>query len=200
MIKILLPNILIIIFIFASCHSQPKKKKVYNPKAIELNNKGAEFIKVQKIDSAIFYFDKALEIDSAYDVAYENKCNIYSSRKDFKTALEVSEKANSNIPDFAEGWFYSGLLEDKLGDSLKAIECYKQSIKIFDERISNADNPKSIKANKLNRAIAYILIGQENKGRNAIKELLKNDPSDAFIEEFTKLNKDEIVKRLLNSN
>lgn len=187
---------LCILFILTSCHTQ-QKKIIYNPKAVALNNKAAEFTKIQKLDSAIFYFDKALEIDSTYYLPYENKCNIYCTLKDFKTALKVSEKAISVIPDFAEGLFYSGLLNDKLGDSLKAIEYYKQSIKLFDVRISSTDNPKILKGNKFNRAIAYILIGQEDKGQNEIKELMKSYPSDSSLVTYSKLNKQELLQHLI---
>ena len=195
MTKHYLQFLIYVFFILSSCNCQ-EKINVYNPKAIALNNKGVEFIKIQKFDSALIYLDKAIKIDATYYLSYSNKCTIYCTLKDFKNALIVAEKEIEVKPDLAEGWTFAGMLNDKLGDTLSALKYYKKSIEIYNERISNPNKQKYLKANKLNRAISYVLIGQEETGVNEIKKLKKLYPSDTFLDGFLKINKQEYLKEI----
>ncbi|MEO6869905.1 MAG: hypothetical protein ABI168_09690, partial [Ginsengibacter sp.] len=197
MTKAYLQFLIYSLFILTTCNCQEKKTS-YNPKAIEFNNKAMEFIKTEKFDSSLIYLDKAIKIDSTYYIAYGNKCIVYCTLKDFKNALVVTEKEIKAKPDLAEGWTFAGMLNDKLGDTLNALKYYKKSIEIFDERISNPDKQTYLKANKLNRAIALILIGQNDKGRDELRKLKQIYPSDEFIDDFLKLNKQEYLKQIFN--
>lgn len=100
-----------------SCNCQ-EKKHVYNPKAIKLNNKALQFIKVQNFDSALIYLDKAIKIDTTYYVAYGNKSHIYYTLKDLKQALLEAQREIIAKPDLAEAWTFAGMLNDKRGDTV----------------------------------------------------------------------------------
>ena len=177
-----------VLLLFGSCDGQ-KNKDVYNPKAIQLNNKAIEFLKTQQYDSALTYLDKSIKIDTSYYLAYGNKSTVYCTLKDFKEALIVTEKEIEVKPDLAEGWTFAGMLNDKLGDTLNAVKYYKRSIEIYNERILNPDKQKYLKANEINRALSYVLMGQEQIGINEIKKLRELYPSDTFLDDFLKINK-----------
>jgi tetratricopeptide (TPR) repeat protein len=177
----------------AHCKSQ-EKKTAYDQKAIELNNKAVEFIKVDDYDSALLYLDSAIHIDTTYYFAYANKCTIYCSLKDFKKALLASQMVTIVKPDLAEGWTFTGMLHDWLDDTANARICYEKSIEIFDERISNPDTQKFLEANRRNRAISLILIGKEETGRNELKKLKKEYPNDKLVVEFLQLSKEEYLE------
>jgi tetratricopeptide (TPR) repeat protein len=187
-----------IFFISASCHCQGKTN-IYNPKAIELNNIGVKFIQINKFDSALTYLNQAINIDSTYYSAYGNKCVVYCSLKDFANALKVMKKEIEIKPDFAEGWTFAGMLNDELGDTLNALKYYEKSIEIYNDRISNPDKQKYLKVNKGNRAICYILIGQDEKGRDELKKLQELYPSDKSLDIFLKLTKQEYLNQIFKN-
>lgn len=174
------------------CRSQ-EKKTAYNPEAIRLNSKATAFITAQNYDSALFYLDKAISIDSTYYTAYGNKCGVYCALKDFQKALTESQKAIAVKPDLAEGWTFAGMLYDKLGDTLNAIKCYRKSIELFDERISNPAKQKFLEANKLNRALSLILMGQEETGRSELKKLKEAYPNDNAVDGLLNMTKKEYL-------
>jgi tetratricopeptide (TPR) repeat protein len=198
MTKIFSQVLIFSFFTLTSCYCQTAKI-IYNPKAIELNNKAVEFIKIKKLDSALIYLDKAIKIDTTYYLAYGNKCTVYCTLKDFKNALLVAEKEITVKPDLAEGWTFAGMLNDKLGDTINAVRCYKKSIELFDERISNPNKQKYLKANKINRALSYILSGQQETGQNEIKKLMEIYPNDESLESFSKLSKQDFLNQLFNT-
>lgn len=175
-----------------------EKKPVYDPKAIELNNKATKFIMTGEYDRALLYLDSAIHIDTTYYSAYANKCTAYCSLKDFKKALKESQMVTIVKPDLAEGWTFTGMLHDWLGDTENALKCYQKSIEIFDERISNPDKQKSLEGNRLNRAVSLILMGKEETGRNELKKLKKDYPNDKFLDDFLKLTKKEYLEELFN--
>ena len=189
-----LQTLVYILLIFSSCNGQ--KKDVYNPKAIGLNNRAVEFIKTEQYDSALIYLDKAIKIDTTYYLAYGNKVTVYCTLKNFKDASLIAEKVIEVKSDLAEGWKFAGMLKDKLGDTLSAVKYYKKSIEIYDERIANPDKQRYLKANKLNRAVSYLLIGQEETGHNEIKKLKELYPSDTFLDDLLKINKQEYLKQI----
>ena len=182
-----------------NCNCQ-EKTTTYNPKAIDLNSKAVEFMNVQKFDSALTYLNKAIEIDTSYYVAYGNKSSVYCSLKDYKNALLETQKEIKVKPDLAEAWTFGGMLSDILRDSLTAMNYYKKSIEIFDERITNPEKKTYLEANKRNRAISFILMGEEETGRNELKKLKEVHPDDEFLDELIKWTKQDYLNRIFDDN
>ncbi|MFC0879020.1 hypothetical protein ACE01N_20665, partial [Saccharicrinis sp. FJH2] len=181
---------LIFISILQSCKVQ-HEKPVYNPKAIEFNDKAVQLMQRMEYDSALILFNKAIKIDKNYYLPYSNMTGIYLSRKQFDKALQANNKIIKIKPDLAEGWTFAGMLYDKQGDSLKAIKYYKKSIEIFDNRINNPENKKDLAANRLNRAFSLILLGHEKEGKDEMRKLKSENPDNLMIDEFLKLSKDD---------
>ncbi len=186
------------IIILIACTSQTNKYE-YNPKAVKLNNKGGEFYQQGDYDSAIAYYNQAIELDSNYYLPHFNKVTIFLARKEYKNALKESELVNNKKPDLAEGWTFTGMIYDFLGDSLNAKSYYKHSIEIYDKRIINSNNKQSIEANKLNRAFSLILLGKENEGKAEFKSLKSENPDPKMIDEFLKMNKKEYIIHLIGN-
>lgn len=190
--------IFLIFIIFASCTSQTKKTS-YDPKAIALNNKAGEYYQIGEYDSALVIYDQAIEIDKNYYLPHSNKVNIYLSRKDYKNALYESELAIEKKTDLAEGWTFTGMLYDFLGDSIKAKSYYKKSIEIFDHRISNPDKKQDLESNRLNRAFSLILIGKEKEGKEEFNKLKSEYPDIIMIDEFLKINKQDYIRQIIGN-
>ena len=194
----LIISLLIFITILQSCKGQSEKSN-YNPKAIEFNNKAVQLMQQMEYDSALILFYKAIEIDKNYYLPYSNMAEIYLSKKEFDKALQASDKVVEIKPDLAEGWTFAGMLYDRQGDTLTAKKYYNKSIEIFDTRISNPEKKKDLTANRLNRAISLILVGQEVEGKNELEKLKTENPDDLKIDEFLKINKQDYIRQLIDN-
>jgi tetratricopeptide (TPR) repeat protein len=191
-------SLLILITILQSCKGQDKKPD-YNPKAIEFNDKAVQLMQRMEYDSALFLFNKAIEIDKNYYLPYSNMTGIYLSRKQFDKALLASDKVVEIKPDLAEGWTFAGMLYDRQGDSLTAKKYYNKSIEIYDNRINNPEKKNDLTVNRLNRAVSLILLGQEVEGKNELRKLKTENPDDLMIDEFLKMNKQDYIRQLINN-
>ena len=153
---------------------------------------------VKDFDSALFYLNKDTRIDSSYYVAYGNKSTIYCSLKDFDKALLEIQKQISAKPDLAEAWTFGGMLYDKLGDSSNAKRYYQKSIELFDARLTNSDMKRNQDANRRNRAVSLILMGQDQAGRNELRKLKDTYPNDELLDDLIKLVKEDYIAQVLN--
>ena len=128
----MIPAVLILI-LFVSCINSAKKEK-FNPKAIALNNKAVELLSRFEKDSAMIFFNSAILTDDTYYLPHVGKAGVFTGNKQYDKALNEMDLAIRKQPDYAEGWTFAGMLNDKLGNSEKASVYYKNSIKIFDEK------------------------------------------------------------------
>ncbi|MPM06950.1 hypothetical protein SDC9_53254 [bioreactor metagenome] len=190
----------ILILPILSVAQQSGEGKPINPTAIEFNNKAVVLMTQDECDSALFYFDKAIEADSNYMPPHSSKSKIYVINGQYDLALNETESAIKIKPDQAEAWAFAGVIIEFKGDTLKAKDYFKKSIEIFDARISNPDMSNFIFANKFNRAISLILLGNEKEGKNELNKI-KEDFSEfsMIIDEYLKLSRQEIVQTILGT-
>jgi tetratricopeptide (TPR) repeat protein len=96
---------------------------MYDEEVIELNNKALELFREDKIDSALILINKAIEIDSAYHLAYYNKCNFLWQLGRNDEALLTAKQFVKNSNE--QAFITLGLAYEKVGKPNKAKECYK---------------------------------------------------------------------------
>jgi len=180
-----------------SCSEQKKKSSFdpYDPKAIELNNKAVRLMHQNKNDSAILVFDQAIEADKTYYMPHSNKVTIYVGQREYQKALQESELSIEKRPDLAEGWTMTGMLHEKLGDSITAAKYYQKSIDLFDERISDPKMKEKIVPNEMSKALSLILLGKEKEGKDILTKLKEDNPKNLVIEEFLKINRKEFINQ-----
>ena len=187
-------NLLFILFL--SCEKQSKNIE-FKLEAIELNNKALSYYKNGKIDSAVCFYDKAIDLDSNYYIPHLNKITIYLLKKEYKKAIFEGERAINKKPDLAEVWTLVGMIYDFLGDSIKAKSYYLKSIEIFNHRISNPKKIKNLEANRINRAISLILLGKDKEGKQELRKVKKENPDNRMVDEYLKLSKQEYIKQII---
>jgi tetratricopeptide (TPR) repeat protein len=193
MIRLLLLTFVLVTII--SCNRQ-YKQTVNNPKAIELNNKAVELMKVQKYDSALILLDQAISLDLNYLIAYGSKAAIYIELKDYKKALIETENQIKIKPDYAEAMSVAGFICDKTGDSIKAMDYYKKSLEIYNDRIANFKDSVQLTNNKINKACLLIITGQESKGKDELKKLKEVNLNDTKIDEFLKMDRQSYLQMI----
>ena len=120
--------------------------------------------------TAMDYYNRSLELDSANTTALNNRGNLKLSQNDFEGAIADYTTIIAISPE--SRWlalFNRGIAHLRKGDYLKAIED-------FSARIEYTDNidPQAY----FNRALAYVYLGDDNRAIEGFLEVLKLKPSD----------------------
>lgn len=178
-------------FILGACNSQTIE---FDKKAVLLNE-GAVNIMSTNRDSALTLLNKATDIDSNYYIAFGNKVSIYASTGDYKQAIVNSQQVLRIKPDLAEAVVFLGILYDKSGQIKEAKEQYNLAIRLFDKRLLVSD--KNQKANKINRVLGLLLVGEQTKGMEEIKKLQNEYPNDLDLKALNDFDKGKHIDELL---
>lgn len=193
-----------IIFLIASIQplisaaQQSNENRQINPAALELNNKAVALMSQSEYDSALHYFDKAIYADSNYYLPHSSKSQIYLFQGQYDKAFAETELVLKLRPDLAEAWAAAGVLIENQGDTVKAMEYYRKSIELYDARISDPDKVDALPANKLNRSVSLILLGDEQDGKDDMIKIGKEFPEHSMlVNEFLKLSRRQIVQTIL---
>lgn len=188
----------LILILSVSCTVKPKQtnQEEYNPKAVDLNKQGVRLMNQLKDDSALILFDKAIEVDETYYLPHSNKVGIFISKREYGKALAESEMSIKKKPDLAEGWTMAGMLTEKQGDSLKAIQYYQKSLELFDKRISDPEKKEKITQNRLSRALSLVLLGKDAEAKEELTKLKKEEPNNSMITNFLDINRKDFLNQL----
>jgi len=184
-------QVVAVLSLLSSCNSTEDSRQ----KAIDLNNQGVQ-LRHTDADKASALFKESISIDSTSPAAYNNLAGVYVEKGDYKNATNIVESLVHVKPDLAEAVFFLGMLKEKLGERDIAQALYEKSILLFDGRIKQGD--KYLLANRANHAVALIFVGREQEGRDEIKRILPEFPSDSpMIEVLTNLDKEKYLQSIL---
>ena len=156
--------------------------------ASDLTNRGLEYFKKGKYDDAIREFDKAIEIDPQYAIAWLNKGMVLLyDKKNYIEALKIFDKVNRLDPQNAKAWTFKGNALIDLGKPDEALQAYDKAIQA---------NPKYAMAWN-NKSVLFRIQGKYDEALELVNtaiELLGSEsaPESAVIQH----NKREIQKKL----
>ncbi|WP_375325369.1 tetratricopeptide repeat protein [Flagellimonas sp. GZD32] len=111
-----------ILTIFISCKNE---KKEQNPLVVEYQEKGIEFQMQNKTDSAIVYFNKALEIDPTDIPTYESLVKTYWWNEQPELALGILESAPTEMQKSNSILTLKGMTLEKMDKLNQAMDLYK---------------------------------------------------------------------------
>ncbi len=107
---------------------------------ISRNNEGTEFSKQGKLSEAIECFDKAIEINPAFELPWANKAGAFLNLKKYDEALECVNKAVELHPNWFEALKLKGVILINLKRNEEALECLEKATNINPEDWSVWDN------------------------------------------------------------
>ncbi|GAB6265496.1 MAG: hypothetical protein STSR0001_09410 [Methanothrix sp.] len=118
---------------------------IFNKKsAFDLTNRGLEYLKKGKYDDAFREFDKAIEIDPQYAMAWLNKGKvILYYKKNYIEALKMFDEVNKLDPQNAMAWTLRGNALLELGKPDEALQAYDNAVQV-DPKFAMAWNNKSV--------------------------------------------------------
>lgn len=172
----------------------------FDSTAVLYNGKGTLFFAEGDVDSALYYYNLSIQLDSSYHSPHSNKCQLFLKSKNYQSALSESKVVLIKNPGLAEAWAFTGMLYDFLSDSINARTHYLRSIEIFDNRIANTEDENFSRANRLNRAVSLLLLGNETEAHAELIDLKNTAPNDSevmMIEGLLNFNKEEYLNEVI---
>ncbi len=140
---------------------------------------GRFYSRTGDVNRAIFYYQRAYQIDSLYLTAYRECYNSYLKLGNYKPMIEVMTTALAKGANFWEIHFNLGMAYMGDGDIAKAIQHYEQALAL---------NPRSYKAN-LQLGLAYQNAKNYQKAREFFNNAIGIDPTrQEAVDYLTKLN------------
>ncbi len=91
---------------------------------------GNEYYEKGDFDRAIENYNRAVEMDPAYDKAYYNRGLAYACKEDYDRAISDINKVIELKPEFAEAYHVLGLAYEYKNMPDQAIEAYQKALKI----------------------------------------------------------------------
>jgi hypothetical protein len=189
----------IIIFtaiLFGCSNKELKKGELYNPKAVELNDKAVRYI-ISNSDSALILLNMAIDYDSSYYLPHSNKVTIYLDQSNYYKALLESKLVNKKKSDLAEGWTFTGFLNLYLENEEDANQCFKRSIELYTNRIENLSDTDEIDNNLLNRALAKKFTDDKSYMKD-LNDIRNQEQLKSLITDVKSKSKEKLLKELIN--
>ncbi|MDP7268912.1 MAG: tetratricopeptide repeat protein [Pirellulales bacterium] len=159
-----------------------RPKQTHSQEAIDLNDKAVELLTIDQNEAARLY-DKALEIDPGYYVAYSNKANLLIGQKNYVDAISCFERLSNLQPQMAEsyvGWAYC---LHSTGEESEARRRLRFAIAAYNERLKEKPSDSNI---LINRALAAYLSGENELARSEIERVLKSHPDSEMAKHLLK--------------
>jgi tetratricopeptide (TPR) repeat protein len=121
--------------------------------AAEWNDKGIKFSQNNQQEKEMECYNKAIELDPNFSVAYHNRAQVYNALEQYEKAIEDYNKAIELDPNLPDAYNNRGVSYYNSKQYGKAIEDYDKAIEL---------NPNDEKAYH-NRALVYEALCQHEK-------------------------------------
>jgi tetratricopeptide (TPR) repeat protein len=189
-----------------SCGQSSTKHKS-DPAAIQLNDKAMLLVPfIDNTDSsikAISLLDKATSIDSNYFLGYNNKLMFYYQLKQFDKAVLTVNKLIQLRPLAYDLYQMGGVLYERLGDTVSSKNYFQKSLTICNNVLDTMDTKnRDHDMLCMNKAITLIILGDEAKGNQLLKQLYHKQTDDEFKEltaSFMNKSKKELLVSLIEN-
>jgi tetratricopeptide (TPR) repeat protein len=124
--------------------------------AIDFNNRGSTYARLQYYDEALRDFDLALERDPKYTIAYCNRGSVYARVEQHADALENYSHAFALDPTDSSIYLCRGQTYARIGEYSSALADYTQAVKIepTDATLYYARGKAYVELRKFSRALA----------------------------------------------
>jgi tetratricopeptide (TPR) repeat protein len=191
---------------FSACGQQlSDKKHLIDPRARQLNDSATLVaMRSQDYSRALSLLEQATKIDSNFTTAYANKLSFQLQLKEFDQALQTAFKLKGLNPTAPDYYVTIGMVYSYKGDSALANNYFIEAAKRYDIILDTMN-----KANKvyemllMNKAVNLVLVGQQKKGNEILKQLYseqRNEDYKEIIALFMNKTKQEILKSLMMPN
>ena len=180
-----------LLFTLSSCGQKSAENKT-NPAAIELNNKAMLLVPyLENSDSsrkALTLLEKATTIDSNYFMGYFNKLTFLSQLNQLDKAIETINKLIELKPGAHDLYLYGGFFYERTGDTISSKTYFQKSLEICNQVLDTmSNNNTDYTMLVINKATNLIMLGEERKANESLKNLYDLQTDEAMKEEIKSL-------------
>jgi len=108
--------------------------------AVKWFYEGINFDNIGAHNEAVESYNRAIEEDPLYTVAYYNKGVSLINLNRFEAALKVFDEALRIDPRYEKAWFQKGVALSKLGRHEDAVKCYDEAVRLNPQLASMIEN------------------------------------------------------------
>ena len=164
--------------------SLPAKRpqQTYSQEVIDLNDKAVELLTIDEIEAARLY-DKAIELDPDYYVAYSNKAALLVGQKRYVDAILCFERLSHLQPQMAEGYIGWAYCLHSTGKESEAKRRLRFAIATYNERLKKKPSDPGI---LINRAVVAYASGETELARSEIERVLESNPDSEIAKHLIK--------------
>jgi tetratricopeptide (TPR) repeat protein len=190
--------LLLFLGLFSCVQGQDKTKYLVNPAAKQLDD-SANYILTHSLDyeRALLLLQKATQLDTNYYIAYSNLLTCQFALNKLDEALITTKNINRIKPNFAENFVMIGLLYYRKDDMTSALKNFIEAEHLYGKVLDTMSTKnKKHDGYLLNRALMLILIGQQKKGNDILKQQYDNtidEQKKKMIERFMNKSSSEIL-------
>jgi len=194
--------ITISLFIAISSCAQNTVKRKADPAAVALNNKAMALVQFSNdkdsVTKAVDLLDEATKIDSNYFLGYNNKFIFLNKLKEFDKAALTIDTMIELRPHAHDLYLMGGVAHERIGDTSKAKDYFEKSLTICNAVLDTMNTKNSDHDMlQMNKAINLIMLGDQAKGNDLMKQVYDRQTDDTFKEylsSFMNKNKKELLE------
>ena len=150
--------------------------------ATDLYDIGVNFQKSGRWDEALAAYNKAIELDPNYAVAWNSKGGLLFNLVRYDEALVAFKKVNELDPNYADGWENTGAAFSNLGRYEEAIVAFNKAIEL---------DPNNVyKWNE--KGLTLVKLGRYDEAIVAYNKVLVLDPQNAMVQK----NKNDVLLKM----
>ena len=154
--------LMVLIFVLALLYQNVSPETTFYEKGCALLDQG-------KYDEALQAYDKAIELDPTFVIAWTNKASVLLKLGMYNECLQASEKVIQLDPNIAMVWINKA-------SALLMLGMYNEGLQASEKAIQLDPNDAGAWTNK---AFALLMLGMYNEGLQASEKAIQLDPNDA---------------------
>jgi len=171
---------ILLLSIILSCNAQ---NTTYKPKAIEMNNKAVNMVSksfgdVDQIKKALVILDSAINLDTTYDFAYQNKANYLCKLKEYDSAIKTLDKVILLHKNTEVVLSLQGFMLEKIGKEKDALAKYQAAFTEYEQLIKEFPNKVEY---QVNQAFLLEFLINKEATQKRFAEILKKYPDDKNV-------------------
>lgn len=172
---------------------------VFKPEVKNLLDSALPLVRSGDLEKCLLIYERIVSIDSTNLLIYGNKEFFERKLKRYDKALITAKRMMHLMPNDTRYTLLTGLLYDRIGDSLNGRKYFEKTINLCDKILDTlkTDDDNNSKYLKLQKALALIFSGNEIGGNKLLMKLARQEnlpPAAGGINPYFNKSREDLIK------